>query len=128
YLTTLGAWWTSAVSVADLLQTDDLFQRGQPRAVPALPDLNALPTWPCCHECLPDGMRNGECGVRNQENVMRNADCVMRSQGNISPSAPRTPNAIARVAGPGQNVKDEKTPTTPFEDSGRATQIGLGHG
>jgi cobalt-zinc-cadmium efflux system outer membrane protein len=49
YLTILGQLWTSVVSVADLLQTDDLFQLAQPREVPALPDLEQLPAWPCCH-------------------------------------------------------------------------------
>src|SRR5260370_33464745 len=56
YLTTLGSLWSSVVSVADLLQTDDLFQLGQPRPVPALPDLESLPPWPCCHECPPPGV------------------------------------------------------------------------
>jgi cobalt-zinc-cadmium efflux system outer membrane protein len=50
YLTILGQLWTSVVSVADLLQTDDLFQMAQPREVPALPDLDHLPDWPCCHD------------------------------------------------------------------------------
>jgi outer membrane protein, heavy metal efflux system len=59
YLGILGSLWMSVVSVADLLQTDDLFQLGQPLAVPAVPDLEALPSWPCCHECPPPG---GQCG------------------------------------------------------------------
>jgi outer membrane protein, heavy metal efflux system len=56
YLAILGPLWTSVVSVADLLQTDDLFQMGQPLPVPALPDLETLPSWPCCHECPPLGV------------------------------------------------------------------------
>ena len=36
------------VSVADLLQTDDLFQLGQPHELPELPDLDHLPGWMCC--------------------------------------------------------------------------------
>jgi cobalt-zinc-cadmium efflux system outer membrane protein len=56
YLTILGQLWTSVVSVADPLQTDDLFQLGKPLAVPALPDLDQLlGPWPCCHECPPAG-------------------------------------------------------------------------
>jgi len=57
YLTILGQLWTSVVSVADPLQTDDLFQFGKPLAVPALPDLDKLlAPWPCCHECPPAGL------------------------------------------------------------------------
>ena len=46
YLTILGQVWSSVVSVADLLQTDDLFQLAQPNEVPPLLDLDLLP---CCH-------------------------------------------------------------------------------
>ena len=49
YLTTLSNLWTSAISVADLLQTDDLFQLAEKREVPPLPDLEHLPALPCCH-------------------------------------------------------------------------------
>jgi len=49
YLGILGSLWTSVVSVADLLQTDDLFQLAEPRDLPRIPDLENLPTWPCCH-------------------------------------------------------------------------------
>jgi outer membrane protein, heavy metal efflux system len=49
YLSILGTLWSSVVSVADLLQTDDLFQLAEPRDVPGLPDLEHLTPWPCCH-------------------------------------------------------------------------------
>ncbi len=49
YLGILGNLWTSVVSVADLLQTDDLFQLAEPRDVPGIPDLEHLAPWPCCH-------------------------------------------------------------------------------
>jgi cobalt-zinc-cadmium efflux system outer membrane protein len=42
YLTVLGQLWTSVVSVADFLQTDDLFQIAKPIGVPSLPDLGPL--------------------------------------------------------------------------------------
>jgi cobalt-zinc-cadmium efflux system outer membrane protein len=52
YLGILGSLWSSVVGVADLLQTDDLFQLAQPREVPPLLDLEHLaPPWPCCHAC-----------------------------------------------------------------------------
>jgi cobalt-zinc-cadmium efflux system outer membrane protein len=64
YLGILGSLWSSVVSVADLLQTDDLFQLGQPRALPGLPDLEALPSWPCCHDCPPPGVHpKGGCAT-----------------------------------------------------------------
>src|SRR5262249_61625159 len=49
YLTVLGQLWTSTVSVADFLQTDDLFQVGTPKELPELPDLDHLEHWPCPH-------------------------------------------------------------------------------
>jgi cobalt-zinc-cadmium efflux system outer membrane protein len=51
YLTVLGQLWTSVVSVADLLQTDDLFQLAHSLVVPELPELESLPAWPCAHPC-----------------------------------------------------------------------------
>jgi cobalt-zinc-cadmium efflux system outer membrane protein len=53
YLAVLGQLWTSTVSVADFLQTDDLFQVGTPRELPELPDLEHLPPWPCPHPAPP---------------------------------------------------------------------------
>jgi cobalt-zinc-cadmium efflux system outer membrane protein len=63
YLTLLGSLWTSVVSVADLLQTDDLFQLGPPLPVPPLPDVETLFSWPCCHMCPAPGTGQKEaCG------------------------------------------------------------------
>jgi cobalt-zinc-cadmium efflux system outer membrane protein len=57
YLTTLGALWQAVVDVADLLQTDDLFQlKAGPvptQDVAAIPALEQLPGLPCCHPCAP---------------------------------------------------------------------------
>jgi cobalt-zinc-cadmium efflux system outer membrane protein len=53
YLGLLGSLWTSAVTVADFLQTDNLFALAQPEAVPALPDLEHLPPWLCPHPAAP---------------------------------------------------------------------------
>lgn len=60
YLTLLGQLWTSVVSVADLMQTDDLFQLGTPEALPPLPDLDHLPPLPCGHGCPPPGALPGK--------------------------------------------------------------------
>jgi cobalt-zinc-cadmium efflux system outer membrane protein len=50
YLTILGQLWTSVVGVADLLQTDDLFQLAEPKELPELPDFERQLLWPCPHE------------------------------------------------------------------------------
>jgi outer membrane protein, heavy metal efflux system len=70
YLGILGSLWSSAVSVADLLQTDDLFQLGQVRELPPLPDLEQLPAWPCCHDCPPGGASpQGGCSTCSPSSV-----------------------------------------------------------
>src|SRR5260370_11532308 len=55
YVTTLGQAWSSVVGVADLLQTNDLFQIGleppQIHPLDAEPDLHHLPILPCEHPC-----------------------------------------------------------------------------
>jgi cobalt-zinc-cadmium efflux system outer membrane protein len=59
YLGLLGQLWSSVITVADFLQTDDLFQQAQAKELPPLPDLSDLPPWPCPHPtptgkvCLP---------------------------------------------------------------------------
>ncbi len=58
YLTILGQLWTSVTSVADFLQTDNLFQVGEPVGLPPLPDFEHAPGWPCCHTCAAAG---GSC-------------------------------------------------------------------
>jgi hypothetical protein len=65
YLQTLHGFWDSVVDVADLLQTNDLFQvETDPHAIPPVPPLEALPSLPCCHPCSPvDGaLLNGADG------------------------------------------------------------------
>ncbi len=49
YLGILGSLWNSVVSVADFIQTDDLYQLGKPLELPELPDLETLHAWPCPH-------------------------------------------------------------------------------
>jgi cobalt-zinc-cadmium efflux system outer membrane protein len=49
YLGILGSLWSGVVSVADLMQTDDLFQLAKPRELPELPALDNLPRWLCPH-------------------------------------------------------------------------------
>jgi cobalt-zinc-cadmium efflux system outer membrane protein len=51
YVTALGAQWLAVADVANLLQTDDLFQVGQLQELPPVPDLEHLLPLPCCHPC-----------------------------------------------------------------------------
>jgi cobalt-zinc-cadmium efflux system outer membrane protein len=52
YLEVLQNLWMSAVSVADFLQTDDLFQVARPKLLPELADFSEWPQWLCGHEAL----------------------------------------------------------------------------
>jgi cobalt-zinc-cadmium efflux system outer membrane protein len=53
YVGLLGSMWSSVVSVADLMQTDDLFQLAPGQEVMPIPDLEHLAPLPCCHPCPP---------------------------------------------------------------------------
>ena len=87
YLGILGSLWSSVVSVADLLQTDDLFQMAQPRGVPPLPDLEP---WPCCHP----GPGAAPHGV-----IPAGAECVASAAGpvRLSPPAGRPASASEAI-------------------------------
>ncbi len=54
YLGILGSLWSAVVSVADLMQTDDLFQLAKPGELPELPPLDNLPR-SLCPPQTPDG-------------------------------------------------------------------------
>jgi cobalt-zinc-cadmium efflux system outer membrane protein len=52
YIGILGSLWSSAVSVADFLQTDDLFQVAKRRDLPELPNFSELSHWACGHNSV----------------------------------------------------------------------------
>jgi outer membrane protein, heavy metal efflux system len=93
YLSILGTLWTSVVSVADLLQTDDLFQLAEPRDVPGLPDLEHLTPWPCCHP----GVASGNPAPPTASPVIQPAPGVTAA-GMQAPSAGR--NTVASFSAP----------------------------
>jgi len=69
YLQTLGQLWTAVTSVADVIQTDDLFEFARPQAVPPLPDLEQLTPLPCCHpSAVPPGA-GASVAVRSEGSV-----------------------------------------------------------
>jgi cobalt-zinc-cadmium efflux system outer membrane protein len=61
YLGLLGNLWSGAVSVADFLQTDDLFQLARPHELPELPDFEQWPRWLCPHGRLSAAIADGAC-------------------------------------------------------------------
>jgi cobalt-zinc-cadmium efflux system outer membrane protein len=65
YVTALAAQWQAVADVANLLQTDDLFDVMDPSCVQPMPDLYHLPPVPCCHPCtpLPDPQLKGADGA-----------------------------------------------------------------
>jgi outer membrane protein, heavy metal efflux system len=106
YLGVLGSLWTSVVSVADLLQTDDLFQLAEPRDVPGLPDLEHLTPWPCCHpgvalaspqpaSLAPMVQRatGAAAGIQTSSSTSN----IVASFGAPSPIAPAIPNGLPAV-------------------------------
>jgi cobalt-zinc-cadmium efflux system outer membrane protein len=93
YLGILGTLWTSVVSVADLLQTDDLFQLAEPRDVPGLPDLEHLTPWPCCHP----GVASGNPGPPTASPVIQPAPGVTAAE-TQAPWAGR--NTVASFSAP----------------------------
>jgi cobalt-zinc-cadmium efflux system outer membrane protein len=52
YLGVLGQLWTSVVGVADLLQTNDMYQLARPIELPRVPDLESIQILPCPHPNL----------------------------------------------------------------------------
>jgi hypothetical protein len=53
YILALGSQWQAVVDVANLLQTEDLFQTNGVFPVAPVPNLEELLRLPCCHPCSP---------------------------------------------------------------------------
>ncbi len=105
YIGVLGSLWTSVVSVADFMQTDDLFQLAEPRTLPEVPDLNHLLPLPCGHPGLADPLAS-----RDESNT---PPALVPSQ-RLTRSQP--------VGGP--TVQPSLTaPAAPFEMTGDAATV-----
>jgi hypothetical protein len=118
YLGILGSLWSSAVSVADLLQTDDLFQLAQPRELPPLPEFDQLPAWPCCHDCPPqasDGNSHPPCAAAPPASGTRN---VAATTGISKPSAADKKPAPAAAKPPEASTWVERNPLPQSEVTG----------
>ncbi|HEV8000344.1 MAG TPA: TolC family protein [Planctomycetaceae bacterium] len=100
YVQVLSTLWSSSVSIADMLQTDDLFQLADPQAVPALPDLGVLLPFPCCHPSAP-----GEPVIHYETSAN-----VPRSQvAAVSPAARPTPAQSSASTGI-RELADDREP------------------
>ncbi|HEV2948768.1 MAG TPA: hypothetical protein VGX70_15445 [Gemmataceae bacterium] len=102
----------SVVSVADLLQTDDLFQLGQPRPLPALPDLEALPAWPCCHDCPPSGggLPGGSCISTPINKLIQAPNEILSDSGMKRSEAPAEDGIARRLPRHLPSLKIQQTP------------------
>jgi cobalt-zinc-cadmium efflux system outer membrane protein len=127
YLTTLGSLWSSVVAVADLLQTDDLFQLAKPRAVPALPDLDTLTPWPCCHTCPPPGAA-GTCASAACSATTHGSAIAKHQPAPVQPehkgvvAQPLQANAVAPAArSEPKQVKQNVTPAVIVPPEVKAT-------
>ncbi|HEV3436045.1 MAG TPA: TolC family protein [Gemmata sp.] len=107
YLGLLGTLWSSVVSVADMLQTDDLFQNAELRGLPALPDLESLPPLPCCH---PFGQTGAGCATPAPSNPPTSGP----TNPMLPPSKPPTPGPTNPMLPPPSPVSPTGTvPATP---------------
>jgi cobalt-zinc-cadmium efflux system outer membrane protein len=105
YVAALGALWQSVTDVADVLQTDDLFQMGQEQvpaeALGAVPDLRKLELLPCCHPCAaPDGAVPSDNGAwpsplpgKDSKTMPRAADEAKADRPNHSTSSRLMPHS-----------------------------------
>lgn len=93
YLQVLGSLWQSVVTVADFLQTDDLFQMATPRPLPELPDFDDLSRWACGHAAVAES-----CGVNVAPTLRGGEERSPVASGSTSRSA--GPTTRSRSAGP----------------------------
>jgi cobalt-zinc-cadmium efflux system outer membrane protein len=120
YLGILGTLWTSVVSVADLQQTNDLFQLGEPREVPALPDLESLPGWFCPHPATTPAVvgqdSNPVNGPTRLESCPTSGTVGQSPSGNIPATPSEVPGLPAvRPLNPARNLR--------FSHQGRVSDI-----
>jgi cobalt-zinc-cadmium efflux system outer membrane protein len=100
YLGILGNLWSGAVSVADFLQTDDLFQMAKAQELPELPDLEQMPRWLCPHGRLPAGPTH-QAGPVNATSVEHQPGCPPKAEGaSASPTPAPAPGESTPLPAP----------------------------
>jgi cobalt-zinc-cadmium efflux system outer membrane protein len=125
YLGILGSLWTSVVTVADFLQTDDLYQLARPLELPPLPDFGAPHAWPCPHPepaCPPGVVRPTPVPVPHARVTTPPTLTLLSTLGQwvARPSAPWAAHLLTPAADPGASAGDpgRRLPAveTPFGD------------
>ncbi len=113
YLNVLDSLWSSVVNVADLLQTDDLFQLAKPRGLPELPDFNRLALWRCDHPELAQACVNG-AGSNSPGIVPPSAALLSSPPAGVTTAAPSAVVAPSVAPRPASPPTPPTTPTSPF--------------
>ena len=130
YLGILHSLWTSVVSVADFLQTDDLYQLAKPRELPELPDFHQLqpPHWACGHDTVAApvvqrrrGERSDRSGSRRGLAPLRSrpARCRSRPAGASARSAARSSRSPARAPADASPLRRTGQPVPPGRSAAR---------
>jgi cobalt-zinc-cadmium efflux system outer membrane protein len=118
YLAVLQNLWTSAVAVADFLQTDDLFQMAKPRELPEFPDFSHPPLWPCNHGTVADW-----CTYPTQMTAPTTAIPGAPPHGGAPPLAP--PDAPGLPAAPRSPLEGHGGEPTDNENEDQQAQAGM---
>lgn len=122
YLTVLGQVWTSAIAVADLLQTDDLFQLGHPIQVPGIPVLETLPQVP---RPVPNRTRHGEYqDARLRSATQGQAPGTTTAQGTQGPDLP--PAGTLPASSPAGTLPEITRTATPVDGPSRMRNSSTG--
>ena len=124
YIGILGSLWSSVVSVADFLQTDNLFQTGGQRELPKLPDFRLLRLAPSGgdHHSVAPGNRAGEGGTSSADPAA-GLPHSWPLAGTPAPSAIPLGAGLDHLLGPQPPIQNRPTLAGAFETTlGRATE------
>jgi cobalt-zinc-cadmium efflux system outer membrane protein len=111
YITALGAQWTAVVDVANLLQTDDLFQTGRTQEVLPVPDLEHFLPWPCVRPELAAGKR-APAADKGKDAAVRSAALLPPQGAGVAPARLGPAQPVAE-AGPVIQAAPESPPVQP---------------
>ena len=113
YIAVLGNVWSSVVSVADFLQTDDLYQLAQPRELPELPDFGKLSLLTCGHAGVAEACLN-RAGVDGHGAAPSGAVMPLSQPPEGTPVGP----ASSAPVGPAEAVPAGPTSSVPLAAPG----------
>jgi cobalt-zinc-cadmium efflux system outer membrane protein len=107
YIGILGSLWSSAVNVADFLQTDDLCQVAKRRDLPELPDLDQLARWVCGHDSVaaPGGFGTDALGRSPAQEPPENNRSTLKDGNDRGMRASSQPAAMAPARADKENAR-----------------------